>query len=330
MSGRVLITGCNGFLGAHLMEGARARGIDAIGLHRGARSEGPGERVSIDLLDDARSTRLAEVLSSVDSVIHAAAAVRLFGRRGSVVAENTTSTARLLEVAAASGAPKVVFLSSASVLFRPQDQILMGEDTHLPRRFLSDYSASKARCEELIGGYPGPAVILRPQGVLGPGDRVILPPLLEAARAGRMVWVGAPGVAQADLLSVDNLVEWTLRASQERGSEGLLHLSDGTPRGVEELVRTVLARLGFEPVERRIPRPLALAFASAIELPLRLVAPRREPPLTRFAVETFARTRTLDITRVRNRLGEPLVSFDEGLERMVAFHASAGRSHQYE
>lgn len=328
MSGRILVTGCNGFLGAHLMEGARARGIDAVGLHRGAHSDGPGERVSIDLLDGAQEARLADVLGTVDSVIHAAAAVRLFGPHRSVVAENTASTARLLDVAAASGAPRVVFLSSASVLFRPRDQLLMGEDTPLPRRFLSGYSASKARCEELVAGYPGPSVILRPQGVLGPGDRVILPPLLEAARAGRMVWVGAPGAVQADLLSVDNLVEWTLRASQERGAEGLLHLSDGEPQEVEGIVRTVLARLGFEPVERRIPRPVALAFASAIELPLRLVAPGREPPLTRFAVETFARTRTLDITRVRDRLGAPLVSFDEGLERMVAFHVSAGGSPQ--
>lgn len=325
MSPRLLVTGSRGFIGGHLMEGARRRDIDALGLHRDARAGVSAEEICVDLLDPAGEEALTRALRGVDAVIHAAAAVRLFGCHAPIVRENAVATSRLLRAAAAAGAPRIVFLSSASVLFRAREQRRMDEHTPLPRRFLSGYAASKARCEALVARYPGESVILRPQAVIGPGDRSLLPPILAAARSGRWAWIGPEGGALADLLSVQNLVQWALTAALEPGVSGVFHLSDGEPREVQGLLRGIFAQLGIDAGERRVPRAAALLAAGAAELPLRWLAPGREPPVTRFGIEVLSRTRTVDISRAVAVLGPREVSLEQDLKDALAAHGAAVR-----
>lgn len=322
---RVLITGCHGFIGSHLVRGAARHGYEVIGVdHVGPRdgdAQAPGW-VQCDLTSPTAPETIAEAVGSVDAVVHTAARVQLFGFRRPIVRDNVASTANVLASARRSGAPKVIFYSSASVLFGLGDQINLREDAAFERPALNGYAASKRAGEELVRGYEGPWAIFRPQAVIGARDRTLMPPILRAARSGKWSWIGPKDRAHVDLLSVDNLVDWTYACAKGTDATGVFHLSDGDARSIEGLFRQIFEGLGVEVGEKRISRAAALAAAAAVEWPMRMLMPRTEPPITRFGVEVLTRSRTVDTTRACRILGAPGISFEQGLQRMLASHGS--------
>ena len=318
----MLLTGCDGFIGRHIANAARARGWRVVGVSR--TSLGPeragaavDERVTLDLTAGNAEERLVAALDGVDAVVHAAARVQLFGRAAPVIAENVAVTESVMRAAARAGSPRVVFLSSASVLFERKEQRGLREDAMPPRRCLNGYAESKKRCERVVETYAGSSAILRPQAVIGPGDRTLLPPVIAAATGPSWRWLGARNGAETDLISVGNLAEYCIRAAERSEATGVFHLSDGESEPVEQLFRRVFSALGLEVSEKRISRSAAKFIARACEWPLWLMAPNREPLLTEFAVEVLTRTRTLDRARALAQLGEPPVTLHDGLEAAI-------------
>lgn len=313
---RILVTGSDGFVGGHLVRAAGARGLATLGLHRHGRCSDPA-RVHVDLSSDADEAELTAAMATVDGVIHCAASVKLFGAARPLVRENVGSTARLLRAAEAAGAPPFVFLSSASVLYRPGDQPELTEDTALPKRALVAYAKSKVACEQLVRGYSGRWVILRPQAIYGPGDRTLIPEILRVAGAGGWVWLGPAGRVQADLVSVYNVAGWALAAVQRDDAHGVFLLSDGAPRPIEDLLGPVFRAAGLSVPKRRLPRRLAAAGGALVEGAYRVVAPRHQPPLTRFAAEVLGATRVASNARAVRFLGPPAVCSADAFKELV-------------
>ncbi|QDV05955.1 3 beta-hydroxysteroid dehydrogenase/Delta 5--_4-isomerase [Planctomycetes bacterium Poly30] len=320
---RLLITGCDGFIGQHVAREARAQGWTTIGVSRAATPLAEvDERIELNLLAPDAEDRLVRAMGGAEAVVHAAARVQLFGRAAPVIADNVASTRSVLGAAARAGAPRVVFLSSACVLFEPFDQPGLREDAALPARCMNGYAESKKRCEGLVAEYPGSWAILRPQAVIGPGDRTLLPPVLAAARSGRWRWIGRRDAASTDLLSVGNLVEYSVRAAGLPEATGVFHLSDGEVVPIETLFRQVFEALSIRVAEKRVSSRSARALALAVETPMRWLAPAIAPPLTAFGVEVLTRTRTLDRTRTLRYLGPPSRTLREGLDRALETFAS--------
>lgn len=317
----LLITGCDGFIGQHVARAARAGGWRTRGVTRSPVSTAPAtpldDRVQLDLLAPDAEDRLTDAMDGVTAVIHAAARVQLFGRPAPVIRDNVATTTRVLSAATRAGQPRLVFLSSASVLFEARDQPGLREDAAFPKRCMNGYAESKKRCETLVRGYAGSSAILRPQAVIGPGDRTLLPPVLAAARSGRWRWVGERDAAATDLMSVANLAAYCIRAAERPDATGVFHLSDGETVPIEELFRHVFDALGIRVGERRIRASTARHLARIVETPLRWVAPRVEPPLTLFGIEVLIRTRTLDRARTLSYLGDPEHGVWQGLQRAI-------------
>ena len=318
----MLLTGCDGFIGGHIASTARAQGwrvvgVSRTGLEKARASATVDERVTLDLTDGDAEERLVAALDGVDAVVHAAARVQLFGRAAPVIAENVAVTERVMRAAARAGSPRVVFLSSASVLFERKEQKGLREDATPPRRCVNGYAESKKRCERVVEAYRGSSAILRPQAVIGPGDRTLLPPVVAAATGPSWRWMGTRDGAETDLISVGNLAEYCVRAAERSEATGVFHLSDGESEPIEQLFRRVFSALGLEVSEKRISRSAAKFVARTCEWPLWLVAPNREPLLTEFAVEVLTRTRTLHRARTLAQLGEPLATFRDGLEKAI-------------
>ena len=315
----LLLTGCDGFIGQHVAKAARRDGWRVVGVSRsqGAAAE-VDERVRLDLNAGDAEERLVAAMEGAAAVVHAAARVQLFGRAAPLIQENLDVTSKVLRAATRAGQPRMVFLSSASVLFERREQRELKEDAPLPARCLGGYAESKKRCEEAVSAYAGSAAILRPQAVIGPGDRTLLPPVLEAARSGSWRWMGRRNGAETDLMSAGNLAEYCIRAAERPAATGVFHLSDGESLSIEALFRQVFSALYLRVGEKRLSRPIAKLIAATCEWPLRLIAPRREPLLTDFAVEVLTRTRTLDRTRTLRWLGPPAAPLAEGLDAAIA------------
>jgi nucleoside-diphosphate-sugar epimerase len=220
----------------------------------------------------------------------------------------------------AHGLPKLVYISSSSVHYQPRDQLGIREDDPIGPAFANTYAETKAAGETLVHGYEGAWTILRPRAVFGPGDTVLFPRLLAAAKRGklpRIVRTGSP--AMGDLISVDALVDYMLRAAQRPDAIGAFNLSHGEPVEMQAFIADTFRRLDLPPPTRTVPYRVAHAAAHAAELAWTLLPLRGEPPVTRFGIDVLSFSKTFDIAKARTVLGPPSQTLAEGLDTFIAW-----------
>lgn len=317
MSRRVLITGATGGLGKALVREALARGHEVRATGRAAYS-GPGEFVACDLTaPDADLYALAE---GCQSVIHAAALSASWGRREDFAAANVEATHRMLDAASAAGCQRFVFVSSPSIYARFRDQEQIGEHTPPADWPLNHYARTKLAAERrvLAPRSDGMATCaIRPRALVGEGDRVILPRLVEMARRQRLPLPGG-GKALVELTDLRD-VAWACLEAEERGPEIAgkgINISGGKPVAVRDLARLLAEALGHSPQMANLPMPLARVLATVMERGAQLVGAKTEPPLTRYSLAMLGHSQTFDPEPARRLLG--FTPQYDGLETLLA------------
>ncbi len=188
---KILVTGSGGFLGKRIVESLLAQGADDIRLHvRQRPAEGlldalqsryPHARldsVGANLL--ARGT-LADAVTGVDCIIHAAAGMR--GAPADMYANSVIGTRNLLEAAVAGGVRRVVLISSFAV-YRTEtldDDALLDESVALETVGVDKgpYGFAKTQQERLFADFQAQhgfeSVVLRPGVIYGPGGSALSP-----------------------------------------------------------------------------------------------------------------------------------------------------------
>lgn len=114
----VIVTGSSGFLGRHVAVALIAAGHDVLGLD-GSRppDDARWRHVTMDLTDLGATLQLVR---NASALVHVAAIPRPSGLApGSVFRANMTSTYNVIEAAVLSGAARIVYASSMSVLGYP-------------------------------------------------------------------------------------------------------------------------------------------------------------------------------------------------------------------
>jgi 2-alkyl-3-oxoalkanoate reductase len=311
----VLITGSSGFVGGHLFERFSAMGWRVRGLGRR-----PSARPGYFVHDLTRPLPESEDALPPDVVIHAAARASPWGRWRDFERQNVLATRHVLEYCERRGRPRLIFISSSSVYYRPCHQLGITEETPPADRPVNAYAATKQRAEELVRSYPGEWAILRPRAVFGEGDTVLLPRILHGARAGRLPLLKAPGgPVVGDLIYIDNLVDCVVRAASDRGIAGCYNLTNAEPIAIWDFLLDLLRRLDVPPPARVVPVRTAMVLAGLMEGFYTAFLPGREPPMTRFGIHVFAYSKTFDVSKMVADLGPPRVSLAEGVERTVAW-----------
>ena len=312
---RALVTGTSGFVGGALGGYLRRRGWHVTGVSR--RPARPGA-VDVSLPHDL-SRSPPPVRDAPDVVVHAAALSSPWGPPAAFERANVAGTRHVLDLARRHPGTHLVLISSSSVLYREGDQLGVREDEPPPPRAVNAYAQTKLRAEELVRGHTGPWTILRPRAVYGVGDTVLFPRLARAARLRLLPHLTrADGVEPVgDLVSIDNLVRLAARAIEGRAT-GTLHLTDGAPVPIRAFVDDALAGVGLPGASFRVGVPAAMRLAGVLEGLSRRTG-WWEPPLTRYGVSVFARSKTFDTARAVAALGAPDVPTDVALRRFTAW-----------
>jgi len=310
------VTGSNGFVGGDLAAFLSRRGHHVVGLGRSPEpSAAVGEYLRRDLGEPL------EWGGAVDAVVHCAALAAPWARPAAFECGNVEGTRHVVDWCRGHGLPHLVYISSSSVFYRNEDQLGLHEGSPIPedREQINVYSRTKRAGERLVEAYEGAAAILRPRAVFGPGDRVLFPRVLRAARAGRLPLIRRPDgrPVLGDLLYVENLSHY-IGAVVERGVTGTLNLTNAEPVDLQAFLLGVLERLGYPAPRRQVPLGLAMTLAGLSEWISAVFLGYREPPITRFGVSVFAYSKTFDVRRCLELLGPPPVSLAEGVERLVA------------
>jgi nucleoside-diphosphate-sugar epimerase len=310
---RILITGASGFIGGQLFERFRAMEWRATGL--GRREMPLGSYIRHDLTQP-----LPEFGEPFDVVVHAAARSSPWGSRREFARQNVEATQHVIDYCQAHGRPRLIFISSSSVFYRSGHQHGITEETSMPEKAVNHYAATKQAAEERVKRYEGNWVILRPRAVFGPHDTVLLPRILEAARAGRLPRLVSPGgPATGDVIYIDNLVDCIAHAAEAPAIGGCFNLTNAEPVVIETFLFDLFQRLGIPEPRRRVSVRTAMLAAGALELVHALFLPRREPSITRFGIHVFAYSKTFDVSKMLTTMGTPRVPLAEGVERTVAW-----------
>ncbi len=314
---KILITGATGFLGAHLATALLAHGHQLTLLGRDFATVQPqiaagATPLAVDLRERSAIIRAC---AGQDLVYHVGALSTAWGKWREFYATNVEGTRAVVDGTMQHDVGRLIYVSSPSVIFDGRDHTNITEAQPYPKRFTSPYAATKKIGEDLVNAAhrQGLAtVIIRPKALFGPGDRALLPRLIDRARQKRLPQIGA-GNNRVDLTYVDNVVHALRLAAEAPQAVGQTYfITNNEHPLLWPTIRDVLHQLRLSTALRMVPVPVALALAGLLELNARRSG--REPLLTRYTVGILARTQTYDISAAQRDLGyQPLVSIADGL-----------------
>ena len=205
-----LVTGAGGFLGQYIVEQLVQRGDRVRALVRRPSAMLASLDVETVLGDIRDPEVVACACSGVDVVYHAAGVAGIWGPWQHYFGINTIGTRNVIEGCRRAGVPRLVYTSSPSVTFDGTDQEGVDETQPYPRRWLCHYPHSKAIAEQEVLAANSVnglwTCALRPHLIWGPRDQHLIPRLIDRARRGKLVRVGA-GRNQIDMIYVENAAE---------------------------------------------------------------------------------------------------------------------------
>jgi nucleoside-diphosphate-sugar epimerase len=325
---RYLVTGCAGFIGAHvsrrlLHDGHLVTGVDDL-------NDGYDPRLKQWRLDQLQSLpgfrfhrsdiadpKAIEEVFAADAGVGAiagprspyAAVINLAARAGirasaedprSYYRTNVDGVLALLELCRTYGVPKFLLASSSSV-YGAAEQVPYREDadTNHP---LSPYAATKKAAETLAYSYHHlygiDVAVLRYFTVYGPAGRPDMSVFYFIRRIaeGEPVVVFGDGTQRRDFTYVDDVAAGTVAALRPSGYE-IINLGDSHPVALLELIEEISRQLGkAAQIERRAANPMEVATTWA------------------------------DIDKARRLLGwSPQIALDEGIRRSIAWYGENRR-----
>ena len=319
----VFVTGGSGTIGRKILAALQQRDIHTKALARSDNSarivESLGAKVVRgDLLDP---TALLNGMQGADYLIHAAADTR----HGIASAEqdevNLQGAKNVYTAAVKAGVRRAVHISSEAVLLNGQALHDADETLPIPDSFAGGYSRTKAESEKIALDYSSSVfevVVVRPRFVWGLGDTTALPQLIEAAKSGKLAWIGG-GRYQTSTTHLVNVVEGVLLALQ-RGTAGEVYfLSDGEPVEFRNFITRLLETQGVEVPQKEVPRWLVKTVARMGDLIAKLSAGRLSGPMSWQEYATLGVEVTLNIDKARKELGyTPVMTVAEGLAELEA------------
>lgn len=321
----ILLTGATGFLGYRtlekLIEEPRISRILATGrnLPEYRRILHPKVRYAFGPLEDAAFVR--EITKNQDIIINTASLSSPWGRNDEFFRANVQTQENLLRAAESGGLQRFIYISSPGVYFDGRNRLNVKESDPLPKKFANAYARTKYEAECLLADSKLPFVILRPRALIGRGDSIIMPRLIEAFDQGKLKIIGN-GENTADLTSVANVADAIL-LSVFAGEEALnqaYNITNGEPVKLWDEIAAVLRALDRQLSSKKVPWLLADGFARFLELHSRLTN-NKEPALTRYSVGTLARSFTLDISKAKNLLGYvPQMNTRQAIEEFIGWY----------
>lgn len=303
-----LVTGGAGFIGSHLVdalvgEGQRVRVVDNFST--GKRENLAQSRDAIELFECSITDRpaLAGAMQGVDYVFHLAALASVPRSVDDPLAcheHNVTGTLNVLLAARDAGVRRVVYAGSSSA-YGDVDSDFKAEDM-LPN-VLSPYAAAKLSgehyCQAFTNVFGLETVTVRYFNVFGPRQdplstyAAVIPKFVTAMLRGEPPRVEGDGLQTRDFTYIDNVVHGTLLACRTPGVAGqVFNIACGSRISLLAMIDLLNGLLG---------ESIAPDF----------VAPR--PGDVRHSRAAIGKAQRL-------LAYEPVVSFEEGLARTLAWY----------
>jgi dihydroflavonol-4-reductase len=278
---QALVTGANGFTGAHLVKALRDRGIQVVAYVRESSNCDRLDGLAIDYHygDITDTAKLTTAMQGVDVIYHIAAYVELgLVDAAKMEQTNVQGTQAVLTAMQAAHVPKMLYCSTIGIFGDTQGETI--DETFQRRQsgFSSAYDRTKYNAQQLINQavQRGAHIVsVMPSGIFG-ADDPHFGPVVKSFKRGRLkVWAGGDRVT--GIVHVDDLVEGMILAiaQAQSGEYFILSAGDMTTR---EMFRVFSQATGVAtPIEA--PKPIVRAVANILDVIGRVTG--WQPPIDR-------------------------------------------------
>ena len=318
----ILVTGGGGFLGGAIVKRLVETGHSVTSYSRNLYPKLSKLGVQHIRGDIGNSESVESACKGMDLVFHVAAQTGIWGPYEKYYQTNVVGTENVISACRKNKVSGLIYTSSPSVVFNGTDMEGVDESVPYPSRYLAHYPATKAMAEKRVLAAANEginAIVLRPHLIWGPEDTALVPRII--ARAKRLKKIG-DGSNLVDTVYIDNASDAHILAAEKllanpRLSGRIYFISQGKPIPLWHMVNHIRQAAGLPPVNRSIPKWLALWIGAFMEGVYKTFGIQSEPQMTRFLAEELATAHWFDITAARKDLEyEPRVSIEEGLQRL--------------
>lgn len=321
---KILVTGATSGLGRNAAQWLLEEGHQVIATGRnrqaGEELQTLGAKFIAQDLTLSTDEMFSHLVQGCNAVWHCAAKSSPWGQAQDFFNTNVVVTEKLAFAAGREGVKRFVHISSPAVYFDFRHHYNLAE-TSRATRFSSQYASSKYAAElvvqKSIDRFPDTLyVLLRPRGLFGPHDQVIVPRLLQQLSTRRNV-LHLPGGGKAllDLTFVLNVVHAMNLATQHPGlrSGSVYNITNQQPQRLVDMVDAILNQeLNYNCTLRALPWWLLNTMAFGMEVVAKVTG--KEPLLTRYSVGAAYFDMTLNSRRAIDELGyNPLYSLEKGI-----------------
>jgi nucleoside-diphosphate-sugar epimerase len=323
-----LVTGATGFIGYRLVTALLERGDTVRGLVRDpGRAQNLRER-GVELVrgDMTDADALHRAVRGVECIYHTAAVVGDWPDPVLTRRVNVHGTRSLVESAVAAGVRRVVHFSSLAVYGNRHHH---GTDESAPFRYGDTYTDAKIDSEravlEIAARGRLETVRLRPGFVYGPGDRMLVPKLLDALRRNKFLYVG-DGTKQMNCVYIDDLAKAALLAGSKPEAAGhAYNVTDGSRTPLREFVTFLADSLHVAAPTGRVPAPLAVVGCYGSEYLARFFRVKQAPLMNISRLRFLYYNQSYSIEKARRELGyTPRVTYRDGLRATLEWFEEAG------
>ena len=323
----ILVTGASGFLGGQLaysLSGKREEVIRAtsrkplaLQMTRRNCQYIQGDLSSKDFCD--------LVTKDIGFIVHCAALSSPWGSYADFENANIIATDNLLKAAINNGVKRFIFISSPSIYADNTDKLNIKESDSLPPLGINFYAQTKLIAEQIVLSANNKGIetlSLRPRAIIGAGDTVIFPRLINAYKQNKLKIIG-DGQLICDITCVKNVI-YAIERALVTGEKALglaYNITNDNPVKLWDVINHLLMELGLVPVSAKIPKKVAMAYAGFQEWKYIHFHKNKEPPLTKFGISSLSNSITLNIDRAKQLLDyHPVQTLEQGIDEFIKWY----------
>jgi GlcNAc-P-P-Und epimerase len=312
---RVLVTGCSGFIGSHLMKSLASDGYESLGID--IRSPRSGAVLGwsfaeCDLLDAAKLRNTVSDFAP-EAIVHLGARTDLDGEDVAAYSANVEGTRNLIAAAAAAGTVRRVLFVSSQLVCRV-GYVPRSDTDYCPSNF---YGESKVLSERIVReNTPGTITwcLLRPTTIWGEGMSSHYQRFLGHLQAGRYFHLGKRPLFKS-YGYVGNTVYQIIKfmnAERTQIHGKTFYVSDYERLSLTKWINDLAQALGAAP-PRSVPVAVARLLGVGGDVLNRMGL--RTFPLNSFRVRNILTEYTFDMTETEKICGALPFTMDQGVAR---------------
>ena len=320
----IIITGATGFAGGRIAEYLTQQYPEKRIIGTGRNSarkaylENLGIEVKIGDLSDIDFVQ--EIIEENCVLIHCAALSAPWGKQADFEIANIKITENLIKIAERKSCHRFIFISSPSIYFNFKDRLNIHEDEALPSNMVNHYAKTKWQAEVIVKKSKLDTVTLRPRAIIGRGDTVIMPRVLDAYFSKKIKQIGN-GLNVVDFTNALNLASAVKLSIEGKNiNKMVFNITNGDPQNLWQTLSYLLNGLDLDPIRSKISYRVALFVASIMEWYSNYIS-KKEPVLTKYGIGILAKSMTLNIDKARQTIGYvPIQTTLEGVEEYIEWH----------